>query len=361
VEHLSYEERMLKSIDAGVDQWGGEHRPHALVELVRSGRVDESRVDVSVRRLLAEKFRLGLFDERRFVDADAADALVGTTEARAAGFAAQVDAQVVLKNEPGAAHLPLSGQPRVYVEGVDPEAFAGWAHVVASPTDADVAVIRTVAPWEQRGVPGDIEFFFHAGSLAFPQDQLAHLREVATVVPTIVDVYLDRPAILGPVAEAASALTVNFGACAEAYVSILFGAAEPKGRLPFDIPSSTAAVEASRPDVPFDTADPTFRFGAGLAYEGWTPATRPDPASTTIQVVAPSSRFDLDTTPLSVVLADPDGRAVIDELLPELPYHPMIAMAAAMPVATILAMAAQDADPALLDEVRARLSAIAPS
>ena len=27
-----------------------------------------------------------------------------------------------------------------------------------------------------------------------------------------------------------------------------------------------AAVEAGRPDVPFDTADPLFRFGDGLRY-----------------------------------------------------------------------------------------------
>jgi beta-glucosidase len=37
-------------------------------------------------------------------------------------------------------------------------------------------------------------------------------------------------------------------------------------KLPFDLPSSMAAVEANRPDVPFDTADPLFRFGHGLRY-----------------------------------------------------------------------------------------------
>jgi beta-glucosidase len=41
---------------------------------------------------------------------------------------------------------------------------------------------------------------------------------------------------------------------------------EPQGKLPFDLPSSMAAVVASRPDVPFDTADPLFRFGHGLRY-----------------------------------------------------------------------------------------------
>ncbi len=37
--------------------------------------------------------------------------------------------------------------------------------------------------------------------------------------------------------------------------------------MPFDIPASMAAVEASRPDVPFDTDNPTFGFGDGLSYD----------------------------------------------------------------------------------------------
>ncbi|HEX4402558.1 MAG TPA: glycoside hydrolase family 3 N-terminal domain-containing protein [Galbitalea sp.] len=360
VESLSFEDRMIKSLDAGIDQWGGEFQPGVLVELVKSGRVDESRLDTSVRRLLREKFCLGLFDNP-FVDADAADALVGTTEARAEALAAQTVAQVVLKNKAGVAHLPLSGQPRVYVEGIDPQALAGWANVVTTPGEADVAVIRIDAPWEPRGVPGDIEFFFHAGSLEFHEAALEHLRGVAAVVPTIVDVYLDRPAILAPVAEIASALTVNFGASAEAYIAILFGSGEPKGKLPFDIPSSMAAVEESRPDVPFDTVDPTFRFGDGLRFDDWTPAQRPDPASTTIEVIAPTSRYDLSKTPLKVILKDAQARAILDELLPELPRHPMIAFAKGMPVNTVLGMAAKEAPAGVIEELRSRLTALAPN
>jgi len=54
VEDLTYELRMLKALDAGIDQFGGEFTPDVLVQLVRAGRVDESRLDVSVRRLLRE-------------------------------------------------------------------------------------------------------------------------------------------------------------------------------------------------------------------------------------------------------------------------------------------------------------------
>jgi beta-glucosidase len=37
--------------------------------------------------------------------------------------------------------------------------------------------------------------------------------------------------------------------------------------LPFDLPRSMVAVEASYEDVPFDTENPVFRFGDGLSYE----------------------------------------------------------------------------------------------
>ena len=53
-----------------------------------------------------------------------------------------------------------------------------------------------------------------------------------------------------------------------ALLDVLTGAASPQGSLPFDLPSSMSAVEANRPDVPFDTSDPLFRFGHGLRYAG---------------------------------------------------------------------------------------------
>ncbi|MET0885205.1 MAG: glycoside hydrolase family 3 N-terminal domain-containing protein [Mycetocola sp.] len=359
VESLSFEERMLKSLDAGVDQFGGEHRPAVLVDLIRTGRAEETRLDASVRRLLREKFRLGLFDSR-FVDADAADAIVGTSEARAAGLDAQAASLVLLANREGAAKLPLAGQPTVYVEGVDPQALAGWANVVLTPEEADVAIVRTSAPWEERGSKGEIESFFRAGSLEFHEEELAHLRAIAAIVPLVVDVNLDRPAILAPLLEIASAVTANFGASPEAFARVIFGAAEPQGRLPFDIPSSMSAVEASRSDVPFDTADPTFHFGDGLQFENWTAAVRPAEDSTTIATVETTTRYDLVTTPLAVLLTDPESRAILDELLPELSTHPMIGIAQGMPFESVIGMAAEEAPAGALDELRTRLLALQP-
>ena len=72
------------------------------------------------------------------------------------------------------------------------------------------------------------------------------------------------------IAAGPAALLINYGSSAGAFTDVLFGPASPQGRLPFDLPSSTRAVENSRTDVPFDTADPLFRFGDGKTPGAFT-------------------------------------------------------------------------------------------
>jgi len=260
VEHLTPAERMLKALDAGADQFGGENETATLIDLVRSGELSEDRLDVSARRLLREKFELGLF-ENPYVDVDAADSIVGSAEFRAAGDAAQRKSIAALSND---GVLPLARGIKLYVEGIDPETAARFGEVVATPDEADAAIVRLQAPYEKRATM--FENFFHAGSLDFPADVLAHVAEVTASVPTVVDVFLDRPAILAPIVESAAAVTGNWGASADALLDVLFGVVPAEGKLPFDVPRSMAAAEASRPDVPFDTENPLFRFGHGLTF-----------------------------------------------------------------------------------------------
>lgn len=259
VEDLTPRERMKKVLDAGVDQFGGEDCPELLLALIADGEITEERIDVSARRILREKFELGLF-ENPFVDEDAADDIVGRAEFRAAGEAAQRSSITVLTND-GA--LPFARGRKLYVEGIDAAVAASFGEVVATPAEADIAVIRLQAPFEERATM--FENFFHAGSLEFADDVIAHVREVAAAVPTVVDVLADRPPILTPITDAAAAVTFNWGASGAALLDVLTGTVAAQGRLPFDLPRSMAAVEASRPDVPFDTADPLFRFGHGLS------------------------------------------------------------------------------------------------
>jgi hypothetical protein len=62
---------------------------------------------------------------------------------------------------------------------------------------------------------------------------------------------------------------VNFGTSPDAFLDVVFGkdGSGPEGMLPFDLPRSDEAVEASKEDVPFDTENPVFKFGHGLRYE----------------------------------------------------------------------------------------------
>lgn len=262
VEHLSVAERMAKVIEAGVDQFGGEAIPELLVQLVHESTVTLARLDESARRLLREKFILGLFDAP-FVDVEAAGRIVGNPAFRAAGERAQREALTVLANgDDGAPTLPLRRGIRIYAEGLDPSTAAGYGTLVDSPAEAEVAVLRLTAPFEPR--PGVFEGFFHQGSLAFGQEEVERINAVCAAVPTVLEIYLDRPAILTPFAGTAAALVVDFGASDHAVLDVLFGDSLARGRLPFELPSSMASVAESRPDMPSDTADALFPFGHGI-------------------------------------------------------------------------------------------------
>lgn len=262
VEHLTPDERLLKLLDAGVDQFGGEDCSDRLVALVRSGRLEEARIDESARRLLRQKFELGLF-EQPFVDEEAADAIVGNGRFRQAGIRAQQRSLTLLTNADDV--LPLDRGRKVYAEGFDDTILAEFATVVDDPAHSDVAILRTKAPWEPTG-QGGIADMFHGGSLEFEAAEQARIVDICRKVPTVIDIYLERPAVLGQFVTAAKAVVANYGIEERALLGVLFGDAAPEGNLPFDLPCSMEAVIASRSDMPFDTADPTFRFGHGLRY-----------------------------------------------------------------------------------------------
>jgi beta-glucosidase len=261
VEHMDELSRVEMILNAGCDQFGGEARPELVVRLVEQGRIAVERIDVSVRRLLREKFVLGLFDNP-YVDPDQATATVGKTEFLVAGADAQRRAYTLLTNHDQI--LPLRKGRRIYLEGVSEDVASPYGEVVADPADADVALLRLKAPYEPR--PGGFEAMFHAGSLEFPAAERDHHTAICAAVPTITDVYLDRPAVLTDLAGGAAAVLGSYGSSDEAFLDVVFGAAQPEGSLPFDLPRSMAAVEASHSDVPFDTADPLFTFGYGLRY-----------------------------------------------------------------------------------------------
>jgi beta-glucosidase len=261
VEHLSREDRMKKALDAGVDQFGGEECPELIVELVRSGKVSEARIDTSAHRILRDKFRLGLFDDP-YVDADAAERVVGKAAFRAEGALAQRKSIVLLKN---AKTLPVQGRPKIYIENIKPDVATAYGDVVASLQDADLAILRLKAPFEQR--QGNfLEQAFHAGDLDFKEPEKTRILNILATKPTVVDIFLDRPAVIPEIAEHSAALLANFGASDTAVLDVVFGKFAPQGKLPFELPSSLEAVRAQKSDVPHDSENPVFPFGHGLQF-----------------------------------------------------------------------------------------------
>ena len=253
VEELGVEERLVKIVEAGCDQLGGEELPEVLVELVHAGRIAEERIDTSARRLLRDKFRLGLFDDPH-VDPDEAERTCGSLPFRAQGERAQRRSAVVISND---GVLPLTEGVRVYADGL---AYDGAAE---SAGEANVAIVRRNAPFEPR-TNGMLESLFHAGDLDFKEPELSTLLELARTVPTVLVLHLERPAVIPELVEACAAVVAVFGAADEAVLDVLFGRTKPEGRLPFELPSSMDAVRAQLPDVPGDSPDPLFRLAHGL-------------------------------------------------------------------------------------------------
>ena len=265
VLNLPPEERMLKSINAGIDQFGGETIPDMLVKLVKEGKVSEDRINQSVRRILRDKFRLGLFDNP-YVDVDKAAAIVGNKEFRAFGMDAQRKSLVLLKNGmiKNQKTLPLQSNLKIYVRDIDKKIAGEYATVVDNPKDADVAIIRLATPFQPR--PGLIEGLFHHGDLDFKGTEKQEILDLLGKLPTIVDMYLDRPAVIPEIHAKSAGLIGNFGASDRALLDVIFGKAKPEGRLPFELPSSMEAVRNQYEDVPYDSKDPLFKFGFGLNY-----------------------------------------------------------------------------------------------
>ncbi|MFL5732033.1 MAG: glycoside hydrolase family 3 N-terminal domain-containing protein [Chloroflexia bacterium] len=266
LEHLSTPERARKALEAGVDQFGGEACPEVIVDLVRGGQVAKSRLDRSVRRLLLDKFRLGLFDNP-YVDPDAAERIVGNAEFRGRGELAQRKSIVLLKNGMAAERpaLPVRGRPRVYVENIRAEVAGAYAEVVDSLDNAELAILRLQAPYEPREREL-LEGLFHAGDLDFKEPEKSRILSILARVPTVVDIYLDRPAVIPEIAQRSAALLANFGADAQVVLDVIFGRFAPSGKLPFELPSSMEAVRRQKEDLPYDSENPLYPFGHGLTY-----------------------------------------------------------------------------------------------
>jgi beta-glucosidase len=175
---------------------------------------------------------------------------------------------VLLKNEftNEKPTLPLSKGTKVYIEGFRKEKVAKYAQVVKSIGEADFALLRLKTP--HRGRPKELfDLFFHHGELDFSKKKLKHLKKIMASCPTIVDIYLDRPAVIPELDANAAAIIGNFSAEQDIVLEVIFGEFKPTGKLPFELPRSMEAVRNQLEDVPYDSKEPVYKFNHGLSYE----------------------------------------------------------------------------------------------
>jgi beta-glucosidase len=119
----SPEEAARRALEAGVDcdlPSGGDYA--TLTQQVRDGRVPEELINAAVRRLLALKFRAGLF-ENPYADPTQAVAITNNPEARALALKAAQRTIILLKNDGMLPlNLPKAGAVKPIIAVIGPNA-----------------------------------------------------------------------------------------------------------------------------------------------------------------------------------------------------------------------------------------------
>jgi len=283
----------------------------ALTELVNEGRIPESRIDESVRRILRLKADLGLFEqpyprEDRFHR-------VGHPEHRAKALQAARESLVLLKNRDD--QLPATHPKRVGVYGPTADnrrnLSGGWTiswqggeearHPRSTPTL--VAALREVWPEAEvvlnpemgrealdlvvyaGGEEPYCEFVGNLTDIRLPDIQTREIRDLcATGVPVVLVLVQGRPRVIDQVLDLVHAV-VHAGLPgpegATAIAELLSGLIQPSGRLPFTYPmhpNHHLPYHHKRSDLYFFdpkvanriVTDPrhahVFPFGFGLGY-----------------------------------------------------------------------------------------------
>lgn len=86
------------------------------IEAVKTGLLDESLIDAAVARILALKFRLGLFEDPRLSDQKRIDAVIGSEEHQQLNLEVAREAVALLKND-GSLPFNVAGAKRIAVVG----------------------------------------------------------------------------------------------------------------------------------------------------------------------------------------------------------------------------------------------------
>jgi beta-glucosidase len=318
VENLTEAERHYKIIMAGVDQFGGNNEMRPVLEAYQTGVKEHgeefmrSRFEVSALRLLRNIFRVGLF-ENPYLDPHESAKTVGSPDFMKAGYEAQINSVVMLKNQ--ANILPVTKKLRVYIPKrfiparrsrtgqeipeswsypVNADIVSRYYEITDSPENADFAIVCISSPAGGTGysrddlksggngyVPITLQYgkykaeYARSTSIAggSPFENFtnrsfkgkttiaANASDMALVIdtrrkmrnkPVIISINVSNPMVFGEIEKDASAILVHFGVQDQVLMDIISGDAEPSGLLPFQMPADMRTVEEQMEDVPED-------------------------------------------------------------------------------------------------------------
>jgi len=302
------------TINAGVDMIMVPQDWRALLEntlqQVRSGEIEEARIDDAVRRILRVKYRAGLFAKGRPSSRPhAGDAsLVGSQEHRDLAREAVRASLVLLKNSQGL--LPLARSANVLVAGngaddisrqsggwsvtwqgteIGNEDFPGATSIFAGIEAAvtaggGTATLSVDGSFQQRPdvaivvfgedpyaeMMGDLESLSFSAKYGEPVELLRRLKEQG--IP-VVSVFLSgRPLWVNPELNASTAFVAAWlpGSEGGGIADVLFRDNEGQvnydfsGKLSFSWPRDPSQTSLNRNDLDYD---PLFPYGFGLTYE----------------------------------------------------------------------------------------------
>ncbi len=305
----SYEEQVIKSINAGIDMLMETDRydeaKQIIVDAVGSGDISEERVDDAVTRIIRVKKNAGLFDDPMLENISTEHTETGSLEYRTVAEKLVEESLVLLKNDNSV--LPLGAGTKVYITGpaadsgsvqcggwtmdwngsskkdvpgvtTIKEAFERYAadygiEVITDPeqaAEADVVLLcvgeEPYAEW--NGDTADMEL---CGTLGLEKNRTAIDEAKALGKPTVTCIIAGRQVIIDPADYSAWDSVVMCylpGSEGKGISDVLCGCADFTGRLPSPWYSSVDQIR---------TDECWLEKGYGLSYGAdFTPKTEPE-------------------------------------------------------------------------------------
>ena len=295
----------VQSADGGLDleMPGGKFFGPALANAVATGAVTTETIDRMARHLLVTMFQRGIFDHPPPARASVYLADVSTPADQSVALRLAEESTVLLKNAPGTLPLRLGRGKSIAVIGA-PAGFGdmtyasggGSSFVSASVVAPLPAITARAAKAGDTVVSADGSDAGAAAALArsssvavvfaydqeregqdrpgleLPAGQDQLIEAVAQANPHTIVVLDTGGPVLMPWLDEVAAVTEAWypgERDGDAIAAILFGDAEPGGRLPETFPSSDAAVPVATPDQwpgANDAQDASFSEGLDVGY-----------------------------------------------------------------------------------------------